>query len=336
MKIMNMNPLIERVRETIENHKLSPGVYARWIWADPNGKERAYGISNEYGCADAANLLYTIGDFPKEEEERKCWVSALRAMQNSEDGLFKEETHNPLHTTAHCLGALELFDALPLYPLRGLNKYKTKEGLYYLLENLRWEDSPWNNSHMGAGIYAALNLAGEATSEWNEWYFDWLREEADPETGLWRKGYPQKGKSALYTYMAASFHYLFNHEHAHMPLLYPEKMIDTCLAMYHDRELPAYFWGGIQFLQVDWVYCITRALRQCGHRYQECVDTIEDFAKNYLEALLKEDYKMSDRFNDLHSLFGAMCCVAELQQFLPGSIKTDKPLKLVLDRRPFI
>ena len=42
------------------------------------------------------------------------------------------------------------------------------------------------------------------------------------------------------------------------------------------------------------------------------------------------------RLNDLHMLFGALCCLAELQQALPGRLGTGRPLKLVPDRRPFI
>lgn len=341
MKSYNLNkdirPLIKNVKSVIESHKIQTGVYARWIWDDPSGKEkREYGVINEYGCADAANLLYTIGDFPKDSNEREMCIKALKSMQNEENGLFEEKTHNTLHTTAHCIAALELFDTIPEYPLKGLDKYKTKEGLYELLEGLRWADSPWNNSHMGAGIYASLNLAGEASSEWNDWYFEWFRNEADPETGMWRKGYPQKGLSKLYTYMAASFHYLFNHEYARMPLMYPEKMIDSCLYMYKNDGLPLDFCKRIDFLQIDWVYCITRSLRQCGHRFDECKETIAEFSDKYIDYLLSIDPEVSDMFNDLHMLFGAVCCVAELQQFLPGCIQSEKPLKLVLDRRPFI
>jgi hypothetical protein len=48
------------------------------------------------------------------------------------------------------------------------------------------------------------------------------------------------------------------------------------------------------------------------------------------------DYENDEEFNDLHMLFGAVCCLAELQMALPGKILTSKPLRLVLDRRPFI
>lgn len=61
-----------------------------------------------------------------------------------------------------------------------------------------------------------------------------------------------------------------------------------------------------------------------------------DFADGYLDFLMSVDPNTSDAFDDLHALFGALCCVAELQQFLRGYLYTEKPLKLVLDRRPFI
>jgi hypothetical protein len=53
----------------------------------------------------------------------------------------------------------------------------------------------------------------------------------------------------------------------------------------------------------------------------------------YLQGL---DKAKNDGWNDLHQLFGALCALAELQTALPGQIRTNKPLRLVLDRRPFI
>ena len=69
-----------------------------------------------------------------------------------------------------------------------MQPYLTKENLYDLLDGLNWAEGPWTASHQGAGIYAALVLQGEASLTWQDWYFDWLYENADPDTGLWRKG----------------------------------------------------------------------------------------------------------------------------------------------------
>lgn len=335
MKKINkdINGLINNIHLVVKSHYLGGGGYARWI-NEKEGEERKLGL-NEYGCADAANILYTINRFPADTGERAEIVSTLQSLQK-DSGLFEEATHHPLHTTAHCVAALELFDAKPSKPLKGLDEYKTKEGLYGLLDGLDWKYNPWPQSHQGAGIYAALNLAGEADAEWNKWYFDWFWQESCPVTGMWRKDYTTAGTARYYEYMAGGFHYMFNHQYAHMPLKYPERFIDTCLEMYKNSDLKEGFGRGINFIEVDWVYCITRALRQCGYRFDDCVEAITDFADGYIDYLCGLNPENSDEMNDLHMLFGATCCLAELQQFLLGQIHSDKPLRLVLDRRPFI
>ena len=339
---MDINNLILKIKETVDSHYLGkPGEYARWIWHDsPDGNnvitwdvERDLGL-NEYGCADAANILYTIGYFPSDPEERKCWVETLQNMQDPKTGLFTEQTHHPIHTTAHCAAALELFDAKPKYPYTDLEQYKTKEGLYGLLEGLDWAN-PWSQSHQGAGIYAAFANADQLTPEWRKWYFDWLWENASPETGFWKKGY--EDKSMPHAQMAGGFHYYFNHEHAHMPVRYPEKMIDYCLYMYRETEMHSGKFGRlVGFIEVDWIYSITRSMRKTPHRFEECKQTLIEFADDYIAYLNTIDHKTHDGFNDLHMLFGMTCALAELQQALPGRYTTAKPLKLVLDRRPFI
>lgn len=148
----NIDGLVDKIYKTVETHKLSEGKYARWLWNNENGS-RNLG-SSEYGCADAANILYTIGRFETDYCEKESAVRELQIFQHKDTGLFQEPTHHTLHTTAHCTAALWLFGAKPLYPFYALEKYKTKEGLYELLESLDWVRNPWPQSHQGAGIYA--------------------------------------------------------------------------------------------------------------------------------------------------------------------------------------
>ena len=123
----NIQPIIEKILERIEAHKIDTGRYARWLWQNQAGN-RELGV-NPYGCADAANILYSIGDFPRDPVERQCWIDTLRKMQDPETGLFHEKTHHPIHTTAHCAAALELFDALPAYPVHALHHTLPEGGL---------------------------------------------------------------------------------------------------------------------------------------------------------------------------------------------------------------
>ncbi len=341
----DIRQLIKDIHKTVKKHELSvPGQYSRWIWQDKS-ESRFLGV-NEYGCADAANILYTIGEFVCDEKTRNARIRALQELQDPETGMFKEATHHTIHTTAHCTAALELFDAKPKYPIYGLHKYFVKDELYALLDGLNWVEQPWSQSHQGAGVYAALVNAGEMTAEFQKNYFEWFWENASPEYGFWKKGtvenaefgnkYTREGQAAMYQYMAGGFHYMFNHEFAKQPYRYPEKIIDTCIKMYKENGLPENFDKNVDFLQIDWVFAINRASRQTAYRFDEVRELISDFAGKYLRYLCSIDYKTNDRFNDLHCLFGMVCCLAELQAIMPGRIITEKPLKLVLDRRPFI
>ncbi len=348
IKKLDIRPIISAMIKTVKRHELTdhPGAYCRWLWQNEN-KSRELGI-NEYGCADAVNILYTVNEFYCDDETRAARISALQSLQNKDTGMFTERTHHTIHTTAHCTAALELFEARPLYPIYGLHKYFDKNELYSLLDGLDWND-PWPQSHQGAGVYAALVNSGEITEDFQHNYFAWFAEDADPETGFWKAGYATNapyadhshpnGKSApdtVFAYMAGGFHYFFNHEYAKMPVPYPDKIIDTCIAMYKNGGIRHNFGRKVDFLEVDWVYCMTRASRQTSHRNDEVRALIYEFSEGYVDYLLSLDYETHDDFNDLHMLFGCVCCLAELQQFMPGVIVTEKPLKLVLDRRPFI
>ena len=125
MEQRNTNSLIEKISRTVEKHKLEEGVYARWLWQNAAGTRKT-GM-NEYGCADAANILYTIGEFEGDPEKRLKWIAALQSMQDSETGMYTEATHHTIHTTAHCTAALELFDAKPSFPLKELFPYLEKK-----------------------------------------------------------------------------------------------------------------------------------------------------------------------------------------------------------------
>lgn len=330
----NIDRLIQSVYDIVKSHELPDGGYARWIWQNKDNT-RELGI-NPYGCADAANILYTIGRFPKDEETRRRCVNALRGLQSPESGLFVEATHHPIHTTAHCIASLELFDAEPQYKPLELLKYSKPEDLINFLETLDWVNDPWNMSHRGAGLFVSMVLTESVDKKWQDTYFNWLWENTDEKTGLLRKGAVGNGSAPLFHHFAGTFHYMFNIEYAKMPLRYPDKIIDTLLSYYDDEKTIYDLSRQIGFLPVDWVYCITRARRQTPHRFDECTEALTDFAERYIERLQGLDSETDDGINDLHGLFGALCCLAELQQALPGFIKSEKPLKLVLDRRPFI
>ena len=319
----------------VRRHALGGGAYARWGWENDR-RDRGLG-ANAYGCADAVNILYTLNRFPTDADERAAMTAALQSHQDAETGLFIEKTafpHHAFHTTAHCTAALEVLDARPLHPFRAFDPDLDIEAMKALLDGLEWETTK-NSGHIGAGLYAALTITDSVNDDWKDAYFDWLDAECDEATGLWRRGHITDDVP-LYQRMGDGFHFLFNYESAHRPYPYPERLIDSCLAMYNENRMPTNFGRRFHFTEIDWVFSLNRASRQTPHRFYEVKAALRDFAQGYADYLSGVDWLTCEGANDLHLLFGTLCCFAELQQALPGVIRTHRPLRLTLDRRAFI
>lgn len=332
---LDLSAVVARLAEAVDACATEqPGRYRRWRAAGP-GRDLS---ANPYGSADAANLLYTLDRFPSRTAERDAWVAALQAFQEPASGFFREATHHRVHVTAHCAAALELFDARPAHALSGLAYLDAPGSLEAFLDSLAWRDDPWLASHQGAGVYAARLLAGEASPAWEDRYFAWLDAACDPATGMWRRGClerPFRWGTSRFPHLAGTFHYLFNYEHARRAHPWPAALVDTCLAIFDaGDEWP--LGRSVSFAEIDWVYCLSRALRRTAHRHDEGQRALRDFAVGYVDFLDELDWEMDDGAADLHRVFGAACTLAELQSALPGQLRTPRPLRLVLDRRPFI
>jgi hypothetical protein len=117
-------------------------------------------------------------------------------------------------------------------------------------------------------------------------------------------------------------------------LPHPEALVETCLRIFEKGLFPLSHFVG--FAEIDWVYCLTRSLRRCGHRVADAHRALTVFAERHVAFLASLDPETDDGLDDLHSLFGTVCALAELQATLGDRLRSDRPLRLVLDRRPFI
>lgn len=343
IKLFDVRDIVAEVRRVVCAHAgQTPGSYHR-ILKPTQGKNSKTGVT-AYGCADAACILYTLDELPPDQARRAAWIKAIQAFQNPQTGLFEDGSHHEIHTTAFALGALNLFDARAAHAIKALHPLREREQMVAFLDTLQWHEEPWLESHRGAGIYAALALNREISPEWEDWYFEWLWENEDPDTGFWRKGtaFPVSGKAApvpLFHYLGGSFHYLFNLVYARRAQRFPERAIDTCLEIWHGQHQPVYgepFCGGISYAEIDWVFYLNRSMRQCTHRFDEGRKAIQQAADKYVHYLQQVDTANDPAFNDLHRLFGMVCALSEFQLALPGQFVTGRPLRQVLDRRPYI
>ena len=281
--------------------------------------------------------------FPLNRQSARVGSRFFNHFRILNSGLYTEVTHHTIHTTAHCIAALELFDARPLRRLSGLDQLKMPDAVRAFLAGLDWRTNPWRELHRGAGLYASLVITEEVDAEWQDAYFAWLWDHTEPGTGLLgARGLPDAplprvthtDTTTMVPHMAGTFHYLFNMQWAKRPSRYPDKLIDACLDMLEEGQFP--LGERIGFAEIDWFFCMNRSMRQTDHRFAEGRRAIEALGRRLFDFVESLDPVTDDGLNDLHLLFGVLCAFAELQQALPGLLRTARPLKLVLDRRPFI
>ena len=328
----DLRGFIRDVRGIVDRHNLGKaGEYTRWLTQDAKGS-RNLGCT-PYGCANAVNILYTIGALPEQAEERQAMVEVLQRFQDAETGLFTNPGNYETHTTAFVSGALKLLDAKPLHRAHAFEKYLDKAALDAFMDAIDWPCDPWLGSHLGAGLYASMLLTGTSTDEWEDLYFRWLDENADPHTGLWKRGC--LSGAPRFHYLAATFHYVFSYEHARRALPYPEALLNECISAYREGACID-FAKEVGWADIDFAYLMARVQRRAGVRFAESQQILLEIADGLISQLLAMDPETSQTLNDLNTLFAIVCALAVLQEALPGYIRTSVPLKLVLDNRPFL
>lgn len=322
MTVINIEPIIDKVKKSIMAHRTGSG-YARY----PGG------CDNEYGIADALNILYTIDELP-ERAELDSLVDRLKNFQSAETGLFDEGSHHPFHCTAHCLAGIALVGEMARFRVSALDKYLEPSAIVDLLSTLEWNTTDLSG-HIGAGVYSIFYLTRSITPEWEDAFFDWLTNNNDPETGLNVRGAVAAGLCPVWNHMGDWFHFLFCFNSARRAFPNPEKLVDSCIDMY-DRELmPESFGHGQRFLDIDWSFTLNRAAIQSGYRLADSRKRLEEFADRFTYYLVNSDLS-EPQWRDMHLMFGAVCALAELQAALPGKLRSRRSLRQVLDIRPFI
>jgi hypothetical protein len=290
-----------------------------------------------YGISDMACILYTIGALNPTDTERAEWAEGFAALQDPQSGyiLEKAPTHVPLHNTAFALGAMELLGIPPRAPPCFARDFDTPEKLRAFLDGFDWKNAVYRDSHRGAGLGSIFALVPALRSpEWFSAYFGCLDALFDPRNGMLGRAKPAGGDSDQ---VGGTFHYHFLYEHFHRPMPFPEARIDAVLAL----QQPDGYWHPANrlWLTLDAVYLLTRSVHRAQHR----PDDVRRAVRRVLDVFGSDVLSPQGRKRHfggrlgVHCLTAVVSLLAEAQQFLGSQeVVSGWPLRLVLDRRPFI
>lgn len=289
-----------------------------------------------YGVADMACVLATIDRLHPTDAEREEWADAFASFQDDE-GFFVEAlpTHDRLHSTAYAVAAMELLFLRPRKPLTFARQQASPEAVTQFLDSLNWQTDVYMESHKGAGLGSIFALDPSLNSrELFDAYFAVLDRRFDPANGMLGDCKPPLGDIDQ---IGGTFHYHFLYEWHHRRPPFPEARVDAVLGLQQDNG----FWtdASVLWVTLDALYLMTRTVERTGYRYDDVRDATRR-ALTALEAQVLQGDHRSEHFGwylGVHSLTAALSILAEGQRFLGAEeVVSDRPLRLVLDRRPFV
>ncbi|MBN2596853.1 MAG: hypothetical protein JXR82_08740 [Marinifilaceae bacterium] len=205
------------------------------------------GAPTLYSSCYALMTLHYLGQFPLDTTIRSQWAEYISQWQNEGTGYFigpelrtqeindakHDLLHLKLHLTTTILPCLELLGIKTKWKLSFADEYLNKNRLTEWLSRRDWTDS-WLEGNNLLFILQILIYCRDIEKHPEaqariEQLFTWLDNEIDTATGLWGTN----GHCSHQNAMCGGYHQLLAYYYEHHPIQFPEKLVDTTLALQH-------------------------------------------------------------------------------------------------------
>jgi len=299
-----------------------------------------------YGTGDAACILHTIDKLDTKASSAKEWIEELSAYQDAGSGYFVADIANlaVAHNTGFAVAALNLFDSklvngvLPRHSLSFANPIHDWADAKLFADSLDWRSNCYEAGEILTGLAATfVNVAKVVPATWLTELFDYCEKtKLNQQNGMMGVDKPAAGDKDQ---IGGTFHFdfLWASQGRRLPL--PDKRATALLGLQQRNGL----WDEHNpwWLTFDGVYMLGRAQPELTEAMKKKVTTavklaVDTLAPRALDAgQRKADFV--DAWMGVHMLTGAVSFFAYAQQLLGReAVVTEKPLRLVLDRRPYI
>lgn len=300
-----------------------------------------------YGMIDAVYTLFILGVLGDHtnSDSRKIWAKRILACQD-ESGWFLLKNlrgHSKEHATAYAIGALKLLEledeeeyVAKIKPLHFAKSLLTEQhlsshwishlGFEYRLNDILEKNVGWNHiwrsSHIGGGIPAALHMTRSLHKEWwgeqinvdswFSWYFSWLNEHVNPQTGFWQRAlWNMFYRKPTLIDMGGAVHFFWIYNALQQSFLYPEQVIESTLKL---QKTTGLYKNHPFCIDLDGNFCIIRAFLQLPQARQivyksRVYSAIEANFEGVISALTTKSFV--EIYSDLHGLPGALAALIE-------------------------
>lgn len=164
--------------------------------------------------------------------QRQEWVAHINSYQNTAfrqaDGAYSDTFgHSILHANGMVIGALGALGGRQKHLVRLYDEFDTAEKALRWLEAIDWRGQ-WRASHLFWGGAVCFSFSRHCPPGWIDRVMVWLDANLDERTGWWRKGTPHADRHQP---LGGSVHVLPFYQHHKRAFPYPERVIDSVLAL---------------------------------------------------------------------------------------------------------
>jgi len=291
-----------------------------------------------FGPVSQIYIKYILDMLDFDDKTKDLWADAINRFQDPKTGLYCDNDTDMYIATADAVGALELIERKPKYPLSALHETRAK--IEDWLESRIWV-APFKPMHAGVdagALVSALMLEGHTPMSWFHRVVEWFDKEQDPYTGLWRKGLIDA--KYLSKYHRLGFHILaFIYEPLKQPVRYASNIIDSVLRVRTNGEFYDAWEDGVAaqrpgvikgWICYDGLYCLSRASRVAQDRRSDAIEAAEKLADLVLPKFADPSQFSKNLFDTFYAL-GCVNVLPMLQELVPHRLK-GRRLKNILDR----
>lgn len=318
-------PIINTLPEPVNLGSIRQEIYLTFEhWLDDGGPYGCYrrGVNQRsglYASLDVALMRVIMGeDLQKtvSQEKRNEWINLINSYQDRKTGHYEDSLgHSKLHANGMVVGALGALGGKMRYPVKLYDAFDEVEEIGPWLDSeIKWSNT-WGESHLFWGGLHCYSFSKACTDEWLDAVFKWLDENADPETGWWRKGVKHANS---YEALGGFVHIVPIYEHHNRKFPYPEKVIDSVLAM----QKPEGHWlesrhaNYMTYMELDALYALAY-MQKLVPEYRK--DDIKEAVKRYSD-LVRNTWpkrKVGLFYAHPHHMLASVGIFGLLQQHLP-------------------
>ena len=253
-------------------------------------------------------------------QQRAEWITHINSFASNDFGkatdgsYFDTNGHSALHANGMTIGALSVLGGKQRFPVKLYDAFNTEDKIVPWLESLNWREQ-WQAAHKFWGGMICYSFSKRCTPAWLDKVFTWLNANLDERTGWWKKGVPHADRHQP---LGGSVHILPLYEHNKRPFPYPERVIDSVIAL----QLPNGRWlettntDIMHYLELDALYALY-LMKKMAPTYRK--DDIQRAVDIYSKAVLEYYTVRKESLFRLHPhlVLGAVGTFGLLQRLNP-------------------